>query len=602
MNAQPEYVSFDPRGREELLSQIGSFSPAERTLFQRLCESWAPRINAERFIKSTESSEEQERTALRRLMAKLRSAGLGVLTTTTSDSGSEPDEIILTTKDSLEYWVAVVEEAIRRLLHTGYRILPSEDRIREAKALPPDYHVADTDSSQLVAAYSGDVDPTTVHRIRLMGNFRILFTPGTTKELILRSLSVLKTDLEERGIIEELARVRDSSISEVRKHLESKAPDVWLDLTKALVKERSTIAFRKNIDEQDEIFQLAYLVMSFVDAQIGAARERQEHEQVIDEELDSLANQVRDAASGTLSQEEFSNKVEECQTRLARQAGLFAKRLTETLLTPRPHRKLPRILYIHGLYIHRDRVCSVFQGARAQMSERLTREYTELMEAFLRGRNPDVGELFGSRQLFNEDIARRVERQHPLLGELIARPQVVAEAVIHDARQRREGISSEEMREVLGSYFDIESSALKPLNELLSLNLVQIFDDAFARIGVLRQLFLRISGRYESLRANYIRRFGPRSASRPAYPDEGEGDTNVPEPHAAETEGSQDLAGVRVRGGSDRPRRVERTRPGRHRTAPRQAGRKAKSPNEIERIWKDFDKALRSKPSEKDSS
>ena len=323
---------------------------------------------------------------------------------------------------------------------------------------------------------------------------------------------------------------------------------------------------------------------------------------MIDEELESLADRVRDAASGTLSQDEFSNLVEECQTRLARQAGLFAKRLTETLLTPRPHRKLPRILYIHGLYIHRDRVCSVFQEARTQMSERLTREYTELMEAFLRGRNPDIGELFGSRQLFNEDIARRVERQHPLLGELVARPQVVAEAVIHDTRQRREGISTEEMREVLGSYFDIESSALKPLNELLSLDLVQIFDDAFARVGVLRQLFLRISGRYESLRANYIRRFGTGSASQPAYPDEAISDTNQPEPRELQTEPSQDLAGTRVRGRSDRPRRHERTRPGRHRTAPRPAKPKAKSPNEIERIWKDFDKALRTKPSEEDSS
>ncbi|HKJ85088.1 MAG TPA: hypothetical protein VKA06_03380, partial [Spirochaetia bacterium] len=521
MSAQPDYVSFEPKGREEVLSHIGSFSPAERSVFQRLCDAWAPEIDVERFLRGARTSAEQELTALERLVAKLRTAQIGVLTTTATESGRTPDKVVLRSQGSPEFWAALLGETIDRLVSTEFNILPTEQRIREKKALPPDYHIVDANSSQLVAAYDGAADASSIFRIRLMGDFRVLFTGPTARSLITKALAVLRRDLAERGILEELARLKDSTITETRQRLESKAPDVWLDLTRTLVKERSTIAFRKNMDERDEIFQLAFLVMSFVDAQIGAARERKESDDLVEAELDTIAESVRNAATGTVSQDEFSVLVEDAQTRLAGAAATFSRKLQDELLSPKPRRKLARVLYIHGLYIHGTRVRSVFEQARSETGRRLTNQYTELMEAFLRGRTPEVGEIFKSRELLNQDIERRVERQHPLLGELIARPQLLAEGIIQDAKQRRESISTEELKGVLASYFNVDNSTLLPLNELFGLSIVTIFDDAFASASVFRQLLLRLSGRHESLRATYTRRFGPRPQQRTSFADEG---------------------------------------------------------------------------------
>lgn len=602
MSTQPDFVSFDSRGRDELLSQIGSFSPAERELFQRLCDNWSPRIDAKRFINSANTSPEQEKTALERLVAKLRSAEIGYLTTAPGEDGPEPDQVILTSAGSLDFWAALVDEVVRRILASDFRVLPSQDRMREHKALAPDYHITEADTSQLAAAYAGDAEPGTIFRLRLMDEFRVIFTSGTAKPLVLRTLHVLKRDLAERGVLEEVARVKDTSITEVRERLESKAPDVWHDLTQTIVKERATIAFRKNFEENDELFQLAYLAMIFTDAQIGQARHQKESDEVITEEIEALARGVREAPSRVMPQDEFSSLVAEAQTRLGSASARFSSRLNDALLTPRPRRRLPTVLYIHGLYVHADRVRGAFEQARAEMNRRLTSEYTELMEAFLRGRSPEIGEVFGSRAVFDEDIQRRVERQHPLLGEFLARPQLVAEAIIHDAKQKHEGVSTEELKSVLTVYFDVNTSQLKPLAELFELNIVAIFDDAFARTNVFRQILLRLSGRHESLRATYTRRFGPGRTPRLSYADDGAaafrgaGGREV-SPPSADT-------GTRVRGTGNRSSKPETVSPRHRRPSPsaKPTKPKPKSREQIDQIWSEFDKALHTKPSKEDPS
>lgn len=596
MNTQPDFVSFDSRERDELLSQIGTFSPNERSLFHRICDRWSPRISVDALLRNPEATPEQELSALERLMARLRGAEIGVLTTRHTDQGRAPHEIILTTKGSLEFWLAVVEEAIDRLLHQGFQLLPSEDRLRDARALPPGYHLVDGDSATLIEAYHGNADPETIFRMRLLSTYRILFTNATAKPIILRATAALRRDLVERGMVDEIARISESTIIDVRKRLDSKAPDVWLDLTRLIVKERGTIAFRRNCDENDEIFQLAYLVMTFVDAQIGFAREQQEHDEVVAAEIRRIGEAVSEAPNGSLTEDQFAALVDEVQAKLGNAASIFSHRLGEQLLTPKPKRTLPSILHVNDRYIAAPFVRRTVDRARSEMRLKLTEEYTDLMEAFLRGRSPELGEIWSSRDLFHDDVSRRVRRQHALLASLLERPQVIAEAVILDTKQRREGITPEELRASLGDYFDVNASALRPIAELLGLDVVAIFDDAFARVGVLRQIFLRISGRHESLRASYVRRFGPR---RPRLSLAGE--RVPPDGVRGGSSAQSDDVGLRARGTGNRGYRAETMgRPRRVSAYPSRP--KPKSKKEIDESWQEFNKALHTRPSEEDFS
>ncbi|TVQ26871.1 MAG: hypothetical protein EA382_04725 [Spirochaetaceae bacterium] len=592
MSVEPEYVRFEPKERDELLSQVGSFTPVERTLFERLCAVWQPRIDTERFMKRS-ASPEQERSALDRLMAKLRGAQLGLIVPA-DEAASQPGFIILTSAGSLDFWRELVGMEVGRCLRAGH--LPSEQRLTDRNALPPGYHVKDISSTELAAAYTTETDGELIYRIRLLDDVRIVFPAWSAKGLITSTLNTIRVDTDERGITEEIARVRNSSIHETREQLKSRAPDAWLAISQTIVKERKTIAFRKNIDDRDEIFQMAYLMMIFVEAQLGAAKRRIESDEHIDAELETIVAAVATTKDGLMPQDQFELLVDQATARLGTEGVRLTSRLKERVLTPRPRRALATVLYLHGGYLHCDSVIRVFNPARVSARDRLVREYVDLIEAYLRGRQTDISEVLGSRDQFNEDLRIRVERAHPLLGEIIARPQVLAEAVIRDAKQRNPASTPDELKAALERYFNVDSSQLRPIADLLELNVVELFDSAYHRLSVLRQLLMRLSGRHESLRNSYERRFGPRRAgsrSPSSAPTEAGGP--IGSTAGAERNDARELAGTRVRGTGKRSSPAEQSRrAGRAPSAPQKP--RPKSAKEIEAVWQEFGNALHSKP------
>lgn len=589
MKQQPDYVSFEPNAREELLSQIGSFSPLERTLFQRLCESWAPVIDRNRFISRVGGSE-QEVNALDRLMSKLRASELGLVTTSLIDEKRVPTGIVLTSKGDLRFHMTLLDEETRKLTDTGYRVLPSIPRLTQRKAVPPDHLVSEADSVTLAETYLADTPEDGILRVRLLGEYRILTSSHRVKELIASSLKWLRTSLEERGFIEEVARVKNSGIMELKQQLSTKTPDFWLDLTRTIVQERSTIAFRKNVQEDDELFQAAYLIMTFTDARVGAAKARKEDDTRVDDELKLLARSVEEAPGGKMDAEEFSRLASEAGERLGKAQAAFSRRLEADLMTPRPRRRLPVITSLAGVYIHRNRVRNVFESSRTLAAERLREEYTDLMEAFLRGRSPEIGETFASKGDLDQDMRGRVERQDPVLGQLMLHPQLLAEAVIRHSKLLNDATTTDEVKRDLAAYFNVQASELLPPHELFAIDLVPVFDAAFARLNVFRQLLLRISGRHESLRRNYLRRFGP-GRKRISYADEG--GPVAPGGGRTRTEKS-DVPGVRTQGTGNRDYEPETVKPGR-RVKPSPQKPRVKSPREVDRAWRDFDEALHTK-------
>jgi hypothetical protein len=592
MSNQPDYVSFEPNAREELLSQIGNFSPLERTLFQRLCESWAPVIDRNRFL-SRVGGTDQEVAALDRLMIKLRGAQLGLVTTRLEGDKRVPVGIVLTGNGDLAFHLNLLEEETQKLLESGYRILPSLSRLEQRKAIPPEYHITDVDSVALANTYLEETPEDAILRVRLLGEYRILTTANSVRALITDATRWMQTNLEERGFIDEVARIRNSGIMELKQRLSDKNPEFWLDLTRSIVQERSTIAFRKNLQEDDELFQTAFLIMNFTEAQMGVAKARKENDTRVDEELATLVDAVESTPGAQMKAEDFSLLVEQAQTRLTSGAEEFSRRIATETMTPRPRRKLPTVANLGGVYVHRNRVRGVFESARSQVAERLREEYTEILEAFLRGRAPDSGAVFLSRGDLDNDIHTRAKRQNSVLGDLLVRPQLLAEAVIRDAKLRREGITTDELKDILAVYFNVTNSQLLPASELFDLDLVAMFDAAFSRVNVFRQLILRLSGRHDSLRRNYVRRFGS-STKRLSFADDG--DAGAPGGGRTRTE-KTNAPGVRTTGTGPRDHEPETIRSQRLSSVPKLPPKpKTKSLREVDKAWTDFNEALHTKP------
>jgi hypothetical protein len=583
MSSQPDYVSFEPKAREELLSRVGSFTPVERKLFHRLCESWAPVIDRNRFL-SGSGGTEQERTALDRLMTKLRNAELGVVTTEIVGGKTAPTGLVLTSKGDLEFYIRLLDEEARRLRTSGFHILPSEEVLTSRRAVPPPHHITDADPIMLADTYLANEPEDGILRIRLLGEYRILTTTRAVRDLMNSSITWLRANLDERGLIDEVARIKNTGIMELKQRLTERSPEFWLDLCRSIVDERKTIAYRKNLRESDEFFQTAFLVMTFNDARIGAARARKERDNRVDEELEHLMESVEQTPGGRMSAEVFSLHIHEAEGRLRAAAGTFSKRVQLEVLTPKARRKLPVVAAVANTYVHRNRVCAVFEHTRVLVAERLHELYIDLLEAFLRGRSPEMAEIFASRADLDQHVRTQVERMDDLLAELLNRPQMLAEAVIRDAKLKNEDVTPIQIRSLLGRYFNVTDSALRPASELFDLDIVGVYDAAYGRLNVFRQLMLRISGRHESLRRSYVRRFGP-ARSRVSYADDG--DAGPPQGGRTRTERG-DAPGIRVRGAGSRA--------GRHGAAARTGGRppkpKPRSAQEVDRAWKDFDQAI----------
>lgn len=575
MSTRPDYVDFDPKSRDELLSQIGTFSPVERSLFGRLCEAWEPRIDAERFLRGATGAD-QESAALRRLMSKLRGSQLGLLTMKPSAHGLVPDVIILTTRGSLDFWREAIAEETMISNPEARLSLPSERKLAERKLTPPAFLITDIDSTQLAKAHAGEIDGTLLTRFRLLDDFKILFAASSARLMINQGFATLRKDIEERGIMEELARVRDTSLTEMRAQLQSKNPEAWLQNSRALVKERATIAYRKNIEQSDEIFQMAYLVMSFVDARLGLAKQTKEDHAAVSEEIKALVEKVARATDGGLSQQEFEQAVTEAENRLGPHGPAFTTQLEEKVFQPKKRRALAVLTLLYGRYIHQDRLASLFEHALGEAKNHLTEEYCQLLEAYLRGRDSDITEILGSRARLDQDIAERLQRVHPLLSEILHRPQALAEAMVRSARRKGQAESPEAIREILSRYFEVDDSRIKPLHAIIGLDVSAAFDAAYSRLSVIRQLLLRISGRYESLRSSYSNRFGP-PKKRIRYNESLPGTADRGGVHGAHTSGKASRRGSSVR-----------------KVATPQKP-KAKSAKEIEELWQEFGKALNTK-------
>ena len=589
MSTRPEYVDFDSKSRDELLSQIGTFDPAERTIFGRLCEAWQPRMDAQRFL-GTVSAADQESAALRRLMTKLRTAQLGLLTTKATVNGVMPDSIILTSRGSIDFWRELIKEETIFSSPEAILTLPSESRLAERRLMPPGYLITDIDSTTLAQTHSGRGDESQIHRLRLLDDYRIIFAAESTHLLVNQAFSTLRRDIEERGILEELARLRNTSLTEMRAQLKSKSPDAWLENTRTLVKERATVAYRKNIEPVDELFQMAYLVMSFVDARMGLARQSQEDHEAVDAQIKELAREVAAAPRGTMDQQTFEQLMTKAEEKLGAHSRAFRSQLDEQVFTPRKRRTLPVVSLIHGLYVHQDRLASLFEGTLTEARGRLMEEYAELLEAFLRGRDSDITEILGSRARLDSDIRERIDRIHPLLAEILARPQALAEAMVREARRKGTADSLEELKVALSGYFQVEDSKLKPLQDILGIDIPAAFDRAYERLSVFRQLLLRITGKHESLRSSYEKRFAT-THHRTRYTDA------LPDP-ASPSATRNAMSGGNA-GNSSGSRSGARAR-SKYRSAKAKAPAKpkAKSAQEIEDLWKEFGDAITHKHQE----
>ncbi len=95
---------------------------------------------------------------------------------------------------------------------------------------------------------------------------------------------------------------------------------------------------------------------------------------------------------------------------------------------------------------------------------------------------------------FNGSVMTKLQSDYPIAYDLIKRKGILAEAIIHFSKKR--GHSQGKMHQLLGMYFKEGSSELKSINEIFHLDVVDLYDSAYATLPLLKRFFVVFLGRY----------------------------------------------------------------------------------------------------------
>lgn len=581
MSDRPQYVTMEPKEREQLLSQTGRFSPEERSLFHKLCDAWEPAIDVQRFNAKNDLISDRQTAVLDRLIARLQRHRMGLYRTVVEGQERRPTSIVLTDPNDALFSFHLLQEAFDELSRGVGSGLPEVTRLTERGVAIPGHHATDADSAMLVAAtqegQDGDAKEPRILRMRLLDGYTILVPAPAVRSLMTNTLRWLRHAVDDPSVLDEVARALDKKASELRNRLRDRNTAFWNSVCRTIVAERQTIAYRTDTSEKDDLFQAAFLMMSYIEAQSGADEKKETQREQVEEELRAIEGALRQA-SDVLDGDEFARLVATAEERLGKLSAEFHKALETKLLRPRPRRTLATIRYIHGDYLHRDNAYPLFQRLRAQVAAELHREYVDIMEQMLRGTHPEYAEYFESRSAFEADIAKRAQAHAPLIAEFLDDPQMLAEALVHHTKLKQQAVTPESLRGILGELFDVRSSSLIELAIVFSLSMVGLFDEAFARLGVLRQLWHRLSGRYESMRDSYRKRT---VTDKRAAGGDGDAKSSSVSPGREEP---AEPPGMRTAGTGPRKRgEAVPTRP------------RPKTRRQVDRAWQEFGQALKKK-------
>jgi hypothetical protein len=165
---------------------------------------------------------------------------------------------------------------------------------------------------------------------------------------------------------------------------------------------------------------------------------------------------------------------------------------------------LPAVVNVGEDYVFRDHVFPLFKARHSAASTELREFYLEMIERMLRTNNKDNITAFAGMNAFREDIRMRLFEEFPVLSDLLSKPRIVSEGIIHYATKVLKISDMVRVKTVLERYFISGSIRFKEPDRLFDLKPRLLFADAFRRLSWFRRMILRMFGRYES----YLQSFG----------------------------------------------------------------------------------------------
>lgn len=508
MISQPGYVSFDSKAKESFLSQIGNFTPGEREIFHRLCRSWEQEINYNRFVAAASNDSVNARTDLERLMNRLKGEGFGLISTTVRESNRVPASIILCEKHEARFYQKLVDEYLTDVIEHTDIPLPTGSYLASQGVSVPEEHLQQIPFIQFVeiAVQKPVLSDTIAEKVLFLmsdNGERILFNPTSAFRLTAAAMNKAQATLSSGNLLAAAAALLKASLIETKKNVASKIPQFWLNLSNEIVSKKRQLESHGKLTIPQGFFVLFDFIGNFIKAQVelGAKSKQAEAERKLD--LQTLAETVRSADGMIMTDEAFGTAAQRFKEKYKENYDQFLKDFEAQFLTTDAKSNLPEIFHIDSKYLHSDNLHALFLSRINAVSPELQKIYINQMTQYVRRGGRIESPVFSTPQAFDDDIAEKLKTEDSLLAALLTKPQAVAEAIINSSKRSNKVRGVEDMKLVLASFFYPDQVKFKELSVIFGMDLREIYQHAFLRLSLFRQIVMRITGKHES----FVRQF-----------------------------------------------------------------------------------------------
>lgn len=501
---QPEFLSFDEKHREALLSQLGTFSHSERDAFHKLCLNWQPKIPYERFAAVINRGDISSSSDIVSLMDKLKRRRVGLIRTEIRDGERHRAYIVLTNQHNPRFYRELVDEYFVDMIESITNPFPFLSTIKsEFDSIPPGvFHVVTAD--EIAGYYSGDITSDTALAIPVLDDEQILISSHFLKPFLNLSILKMRHHLSSTSLLGVLAKSLDSSLLSLKEKIAAKDPSFWHQFCSTVVEKRKDLAHNRNVSVSPLFFHAAWIVKTLVEAQLAEVQKKKRIEQEHELDLEAISLAIKEAPDGLVASDQLERMLEAQKDKYEDTYEDFRESFFTSYVQAQGRISLSKIVDLDGRYIHRDNIFPMFLERFHECELELKSEYVLRMERSLRGNTRKPDSAFLSVENFEETIASSVRVHSVFLAALIDKPAVLAEAMILHAKQNKLAKDVNELKERLSLYFDPETLKPLPLRDWFNLRLTEIFEYAFERLPILRRIWIRLTGKYDSLRNKYV--------------------------------------------------------------------------------------------------
>lgn len=514
---RPAYINFDDREREEFLSQRGNFTPDERTIFRELVSVWEPRIDYNRFLKRIRETGGPAQVAS--LMNKLRRSQVGLLRTQMVEGERKRVAILLLEEGSFDFYFEALQEAYVDITESIVNPLPLRSELQERGLSIPDSFVRTLENEMLVKLFKEkEQKERFIAGLTSLNHQELLVPSSHIRAFINVAMLKIRYFMNSSSLLELIGRYQDTSLMAIKQNLTGKEPQFWLSLSLTIVDNRKEIQASRNVSVEKDFFHAGYLLRRLITAQMeeAKARKRQEKEREID--LETVAMSIKEAESPLLDRNEVDAIINRLSDKYGEEIESLRQEFYEGYVQSKGKRSLPKVVVIDSFYIHRDNLYPVFIERFEVLARELRHYYKDKMLNELRRSAESGSAVFYSHENFENDIQDQIEGRDSFVASLLAKPGLLAEAMILNAKQKKQVKSMDDLKEQLSLFFNPESMKLLDLPTVFNLSLGEIYDDAFEELHILRRIWIRLTGKYNAVRDKYVSRSVVRSTARKTRP------------------------------------------------------------------------------------